>query len=118
MNKKTHQINIQGPNILSLDLVNYPNMGANDLIVAIKYCGICGTDLSYLSSGGLMGPQKEPMPLGHEMSGVVIEIGSNIKNINIDDIDYYYSNVIARSSKTMTDCRNEKLKLKNTTNEG
>ena len=85
MNKKIHQINIQGPDILSLDLVNYPNMGANDLIVAIKYCGICGTDLSYLSSGGLMGPQKEPMPLGHEMSGVVIEIGSNIKNINIDD---------------------------------
>ena len=85
MNKKTHQINIQGPDILSLDLVNYPDMGTNDLIVAIKYCGICGTDLSYLSSGGLMGPQKEPMPLGHEMSGVVIEIGSNIKNINIDD---------------------------------
>ena len=40
MNKKTHQINIQGPNILSLDLVNYPNMGANDLIVAIKYLSL------------------------------------------------------------------------------
>ena len=40
------------------------------------------------------------------------------ENINIDDIDYYYSNVIARSSKTMTDCRNEKLKLKITTTEG
>ena len=34
------------------------------------------------------------------------------ENISIDEIDYYYSNVIARSSKTMTDCRNEKLKLK------
>ena len=76
MNKKTHQLNIQGPDTLSLDLVDYPSFGANDLIVAIKYCGICGTDLSYLSSGGLMGPQNEPMPLGHEMSGIVVEIGS------------------------------------------
>ena len=40
------------------------------------------------------------------------------ENIDIGDIDYYYSNVIARSSKTMTDCRNEKLKLKNTGTEG
>ena len=30
------------------------------------------------------------------------------------EIDYYYSNVIARASKTMADCRNEKIKLKNT----
>ncbi len=85
MNKKTHQLNIQAPNTLSLDLVDYPSLGSNDLIVAIKYCGICGTDLSYLSSGGLMGPQKEPMPLGHEMSGIVIEIGSDIKDINVND---------------------------------
>jgi 2-desacetyl-2-hydroxyethyl bacteriochlorophyllide A dehydrogenase len=85
MNKKTHQLNIQGPDILSLDLVDYPSLGSNDLIVAIKCCGICGTDLSYLSSGGLMGPQKEPMPLGHEMSGIVIEIGSDIKDINVND---------------------------------
>ena len=85
MNKKTHQLNIQGPDTLSLDLVDYPSLGSNDLIVAIKYCGICGTDLSYLSSGGLMGPQKEPMPLGHEMSGIVIEIGSDIKDINVND---------------------------------
>ena len=85
MNKKIHQLNIQGPDTLSLDLVDYPSFGANDLIVAIKYCGICGTDLSYLSSGGLMGPQNEPMPLGHEMSGIVVEIGSNIKDIYVHD---------------------------------
>tara|TARA_Y100000590_G_scaffold428139_1_gene539139 strand:- start:709 stop:2736 length:2028 start_codon:yes stop_codon:yes gene_type:complete len=36
------------------------------------------------------------------------------EKIYIDYIDYYYSNVIARSSKTMTDCRNEKLKLNKT----
>ena len=85
MNKKTHQLNIQGPDTLSLDLVEYPSLGSKDLIVGIKFCGICGTDLSYLSSGGLIGPQNEPMPLGHEMSGIVVEIGSDIKDINVND---------------------------------
>ncbi len=40
------------------------------------------------------------------------------EKINVDNIDYYYSNVITRSSKTMTECRNEKLKLKSTGTEG
>ena len=85
MPKKTHQINIHGPDLLSLDFIDYPLLESNDLIIEIKCCGICGTDLGYLSSGGLMGPQDKPMPLGHEMSGTVVEIGSNIKNIRIND---------------------------------
>ena len=34
------------------------------------------------------------------------------EKILIKDNDYYYSNVIARSSKTMSECRNEKINLK------
>ena len=85
MSKKTQQINIHGPNLLSLDLIDYPLLGSDDLIVDIKCCGICGTDLGYLSSGGLMGPQDKPMPLGHEMSGVVIEVGSSIRDIHLNE---------------------------------
>ena len=40
------------------------------------------------------------------------------EKIKIDPIDYYYSNVIARASFTMTQCRNEKLKIKKTGTEG
>ncbi len=36
------------------------------------------------------------------------------EKIFVKDIDYYYSNVIARSSKTMSQCRNEKINLKKT----
>ena len=50
MPKKIQQINIHGPNLLSLDLIDYPSLGSDDLIVEIKCCGICGTDLGYLSS--------------------------------------------------------------------
>lgn len=40
------------------------------------------------------------------------------EKIKLNDIDYYYSNVIARSSKTMRECRNEKIKLKDTGTDG
>ena len=40
------------------------------------------------------------------------------EKIFIKDIDYYYSNAIARASKTMSVCRNEKINLKSTGTEG
>ena len=44
----------------------------------------------------------------------------NFKNedLKIDYKDYYFSNVIARSSKTMLDCHNSKLKIKRTGTDG
>ena len=38
--------------------------------------------------------------------------------LNIDFKDYYFSNVIARSSKTMLECYNSKLDFKKTGTEG
>ena len=40
------------------------------------------------------------------------------EKILVESFDYYFSNVIARSSKTMTECHNEKTKLKNTGTDG
>ena len=56
----------------------------------------------------------------NKKTNVKDEIVTNFlsEKINVDKIDYYYSNVICRSSKTMLDCRNEKLKLKKTGTEG
>ena len=40
------------------------------------------------------------------------------EKIEIKNLDYYYSNSIARASKTMFECRSEKNKLKSTGTEG
>ena len=40
------------------------------------------------------------------------------EKITIEKIDYYYSNVIARASKTMNECRSEKIKMEPTGTEG
>ena len=40
------------------------------------------------------------------------------EKILIDDIDYYYSNVVARASKTMRECRDAMIETKKTGTEG
>ena len=42
----------------------------------------------------------------------------NDEKILVEDIDYYYSNTIARASKTMSECRYERANLKKTGTEG
>ena len=48
------------------------------------------------------------------------QLNSNFQNekLNIQVKDYYFSNVIARSSKTMIECSNSKLNIKSTGTEG
>ena len=53
--------------------------------------------------------------------GLVKEnIQNNFENVDLKVKlkDYYFSNVIARSSKTMLDCKNSKINLKRTGTEG
>lgn len=55
----------------------------DDVIVAIKYCGICGTDVGIISGDY---PVAVPgVTLGHEATGVIAEIGSEVKNVKVGD---------------------------------
>ena len=51
---------------------------------------------------------------------IINGLGNNFQNekLNINIKDYYFSNVVARSSKTMLDCHNSKLKIKGTGTDG
>ena len=55
--------------------------------------------------------------LENEFSNLFKEEYINEKILTLP-IDYYHSNVIARSSKTMVECNNSKLNLKSTGTEG
>lgn len=79
------QVRVHGPNEVSLDEVEPPQPGDRDALVRIAACGVCGTDLSYIRMGGLAGPNGEPMPLGHELAGVVEWIGGEVHDVAIGD---------------------------------
>ncbi|CAH1642242.1 unnamed protein product [Spodoptera littoralis] len=48
----------------------------DDVIVKVHYSGICGTDL-HIIQGEFPASKSRPLPLGHESSGVIHEVGKN-----------------------------------------
>ncbi|GGE13793.1 alcohol dehydrogenase [Aureimonas endophytica] len=61
-------------------------LGPRDVRIAIHTVGICGSDVHYYTHGAI-GPfvVKEPMILGHEASGIVTEIGSDVTSLAVGD---------------------------------
>ena len=71
--------NIHGPGEVRVDHVADLSCGPDDLVVEMKACGICGTDLGYVRRGGRdSAGRRYAMPLGHEPAGEVLEVGSNV----------------------------------------
>ena len=53
-----------------------------------------------------------------ESSKIIDNENFNNEDLKVIYKDYYFSNVIARASKTMLDCKNAKLEIKRTGTEG
>ncbi len=76
-------VRVHGVNDVRLDTVDRPSVSADDLLVEVTLCGICGSDLGYVGMGGL--GLTQPMPLGHELVGTVSETGSNVSDLQVGD---------------------------------
>ena len=79
------QVRVHGPDDVRVDEIDPPQPGPRDAVVRVAACGICGTDLSYIRRGGLAGPSGAPMPLGHELAGVVEWVGADVPGTAIGD---------------------------------
>ena len=80
-------LKIHGP--LDLRIEDYPldNLKPNQVEIKIAIGGICGTDLHYYKHGGFGQIKlREPMILGHEVSGFISKIGSNVKKLSIGQL--------------------------------
>ncbi len=72
---------------LSLRDVDLPQEpGPDDVKVKVHTVGICGSDVHYYTHGKI-GPfvVKEPMVLGHEASGTVVEVGEKVQGLRPGD---------------------------------
>lgn len=58
-----------------------PKVGDADVLVRVKNCGICGSDVSYFF--GYMPTGKMPIILGHEFTGEVVEVGAIPKGMGL-----------------------------------
>jgi D-xylulose reductase len=61
-------------------------LGPRDVRIALRTVGVCGSDVHYYTHGAI-GPfvVREPMILGHEAAGVVLETGSEVHEFKPGD---------------------------------
>jgi alcohol dehydrogenase (NADP+) len=59
------------------------DLGAHDVLIEIKYAGICHSDLHTVQ--GDWGPQQYPLTPGHEIAGVVAEVGADVTRHSVGD---------------------------------
>ncbi len=68
-----------------VEIVQLPipdDLGANDVRVRVKFCGVCGTDLHIMAKEFAA---ADEVVLGHEISGVVDEFGKDVKGVKEGD---------------------------------
>jgi len=66
-----------GPERLEIQELKEPVVKEDEVLLKIKACGICGSDVHGFL--GLTGRRIEPMTMGHEFAGEIEEIGINVK---------------------------------------
>ena len=68
---------------LVVEEVAQPRPGPRDVLIDVVAAGVCGTELHFLD--GLLTPARTPITLGHEVAGVVAEIGAAVEDLAVGD---------------------------------
>jgi L-iditol 2-dehydrogenase len=55
-----------------------PQIGADEVLVRVRACGICGSDVHGMD--GSTGRRLPPLIMGHEAAGIVAEVGAQVRN--------------------------------------
>lgn len=68
------------------DIAIEETLGPRDVRIAVRNVGICGSDVHYVQHG-FIGPfvVREPMVLGHEASGVIVDVGAEVASLQVGD---------------------------------
>jgi len=83
---------LEGPRNFKVEEVDDPKAGPDDIIIRVKAVGICGSELPLFERGlpaqavkaqGLVETSMDM--LGHEWSGEVVEVGSNVTSIEVGE---------------------------------
>ena len=69
-----------GPGGLELREVDRPAPGTGQVLLAVRAAALCGTDV-HIAHGSM--PVHPPLILGHELAGVVAEVGSGVTGVAV-----------------------------------
>jgi len=82
------------PYVMQLQEWDVPDHGPDDLLIRVKACAICGSDVKGYS--GKTGRRQPPIVMGHEASGVVEAVGANVTDFAPGDRVSFDSTVYCR----------------------
>ena len=91
--------------------VDEPEVAADDVLVQVEACGICGSDIH--GYDGSTGRRIPPLVMGHEAAGVVVSSGSNVTDLqerlqllkqdpNIDQVNGQLGPGVRRGESVLT----------------
>ena len=67
---------------VTIETIEVPDPGPGEVLVAVKACGVCHTDLHY-REGAIN--DEFPFLLGHEAAGIVEEVGPDVTEVAVGD---------------------------------
>jgi threonine 3-dehydrogenase len=71
---------------LDLTTTKIPKIGKNDVLVKVRACSICGSDVHIYSWDSALSQRiKPPRTIGHEVAGDVVEIGKEVTSVQVGD---------------------------------
>ena len=89
------------PGVTEFIEVEKPKIGPKDILAKVKYAGICATDIALITGDTTFvreGMAEYPIRIGHEWSGEIVEVGSEVKTLKPGD------RVVAENGVPCFDC--------------
>lgn len=71
----------RGVNDVRVETLPVPKISAGEVLIGVHTCGICGTDLKKIHTGS----HSAPRVFGHETSGVIAAVGSDVEGFTVGD---------------------------------
>lgn len=74
-----------GKHDLRVEEYKMPEPGPRDVLIQVKACGVCGTDVHIYEGDKGAADVTPPTILGHEFSGVIARVGEEVSNFKVGD---------------------------------
>lgn len=87
----------QSTRSLTIDTLPVPGPAANECLVRVEACGVCGSDV-HLILEGTEKPATDPITPGHEPAGTIVAVGSAVKDRRVGEA------VIVSAGTACLDC--------------
>ena len=86
MAQKNRAAVLTGLKTLEFREVPMPQVGADEILMRMEAVGVCGSDVHYYSHGRIGDFVVEfPFILGHECAGTIVEVGKEVKHLQVGD---------------------------------